>query len=492
MGSILINNSWCDGKGTKFSSLKPSNQEVLWHDNAANSEQINQAINAAKKAYTLWSKFELEQRQRYIKKYIDILATKQEEFAKVIALENGKPLWEAKTEVAAMLAKYDASVKSYEQRTGTVSSQASMLSHRPIGVMAVFGPFNFPGHLPNGHIIPALLAGNTVVFKPSDMTPLVGETMARYWLEAGLPAGVFNLIQGGAEQGRALIASPDINGVLFTGSYNTGKLIHQQLAGRPEVMLALEMGGNNPLIIDNDLNNIDAVVYNIILSVFITAGQRCTCARRLYIPNTDLGHHLLERLGMVTNNLAISDGINHLNLSKDQAAFMGPVISLNAAKSIINFKNNLLQQVGVKELCELKLLASNSALLTPGIVLHTTKGQALPDLECFGPLLQVFYYDSFDEAIERANQTHYGLSAGLFSHNRNNFDKFYKFINAGIVNWNKPTTGAVGSLPFGGIGHSGNYRPGAYYAADYCAYPVATQYSDSLELPASLSPGINF
>lgn len=399
-----------------------------------------------------------------------------------------------------MIAKFKVSVDAYNSRTGAFDNKAdisSKLIHRPIGVMAVFGPFNFPGHLPNGHIIPALLAGNTIVFKPSDLTPKCAELMVNYWLEAGLPAGVINLIQGGSETGIDLIASQNINGVLFTGSYRVGKLIHQALSGRPEVLLALEMGGNNPLIIDNDIDDLNAAAYHTVQSVFITAGQRCTCARRLYVPRGDKGDTFLIKLSTMTKKLAISDGHNMINMEANSSAdpFMGTLINLSQKNKVIEFKNNLLKNYASEELVEARSIDDNSALLTPGIVLINEDPDVLAsnkklDEECFGPLLQVYRYDNFDQAIRYANATQYGLAAGLLSDNKENFYKFYQLIRAGIVNWNRPTTGAASNVPFGGIGHSGNYRPSAYYAADYCSYPMATQYSENLVMPNTLSPGI--
>lgn len=497
MSSVLVNNQWYNSNGDIFRSLNPANQEVVWEGKAASKNDVERAVQAASSAFNSWSSLDITERQKYIEKYVDILSDNSLEYARVLSTENGKPLWEAKSEVASMVAKYTASVKAYGARTGTevnLGPVSNMLTHRPIGVMAVFGPFNFPGHLPNGHIIPAILAGNTVVYKPSELTPLCGELMIKYWIEAGLPEGVLNLVQGGGEVGKALVASADINGVLFTGSYKTGKAIHQALAGRPEVLLALEMGGNNPLIIDNDINNLDAAVYNTIQSAFITSGQRCTCARRLYIPDTDQGNKYLDRLVQATRNISVSDGYHFHNLdpNSNSEAFMGPVVSLTSKNNILSFRDNLVKNYGADELVELKSFSDNSAMLSPGILaIPRLDSNSSLDQECFGPLLQVYRYESFNQAILAANNTTFGLSAGLFSDNRGNFDLFHKLIRAGIVNWNKPTTGAVGSLPFGGIGHSGNFRPSAFYAADYCAYPMASQFSESLILPEALTPGIN-
>jgi succinylglutamic semialdehyde dehydrogenase len=496
MSAIIINNKLQNGHGQEFVSRNPANQDVIWHGKMADVADVNAAIAAARQAFNGWSLLSFEERAAYIEQYISVLKQHTDEYAEVIHQESGKPLWEAKTEVATMVAKFQSSVNSYHARTGAVVNAgaiSSKLEHRAIGVMTVFGPFNFPGHLPNGHIIPALLAGNTVVFKPSELTPLCGELMVKYFIEANLPPGVINLVQGDSETGKAIIANHDINGVLFTGSYRVGKLIHAALAGRPEIITALEMGGNNPLIIDSDINDISAAVYHTIQSAFITAGQRCTCARRLYLPKTALGKIFLDKLIEVTNNLVISDGINHINLESHAEPFMGAVISLTSKHNILKFKNDLLDKQHAIELVEAKSITDNSALITPGIVLMPTLNMVFneqTDAECFGPILQVYQYEHLDEAIIAANNTQYGLAAGFFSDNQANFDKFYKLIRAGIVNWNRPTTGAAGTLPFGGIGHSGNYRPGAFYAADYCAYPMASQYSENLSLPKEFTPGI--
>ena len=493
MKSILINNQWSVGRGNSFSSSNPANQELVWQGSSANAADIDLAVKAARQAFQSWALLSFQERCQYVEKYVEILTVNKEEYAEVIHQENGKPLWEARSEVATMIAKYQTSITAYNTRTGTVNNHAavsSMLTHRAIGAIVVFGPFNFPGHLPNGHIIPALIAGNTIVYKPSELTPLCGELMAKYWLEAGLPQGVLNLVQGDGLTGAALTAHPDINGILFTGSYNVGKTIHAALAGRPEVMLALEMGGNNPLIISSEIKDLDGAVYNTIQSSFISSGQRCTCARRLYVPKNKLGDQFVERLIAVSKNIAISDGINHLNMNQNQQAFMGPVISLRSRDNIIEFKNNLLSQYNATELLELKKISETSALLTPGIIEFADLNNNIPDQECFGPLLQIFRYNEFDEAIIAANNTAYGLAAGLLSDNKEEFEKFYQLIRAGIVNWNRPTTGAAGNLPFGGVGHSGNYCPSAFYAADYCSYPMATQYTENVTLPTELAPGI--
>jgi succinylglutamic semialdehyde dehydrogenase len=349
-------------------------------------------------------------------------------------------------------------------------------------VVAVFGPYNFPGHLPNGHIVPALLAGNTVIFKPSELTPRVAELTVQCWIEAGLPAGVLNLVQGARETGVALAGHPDIDGLFFTGSSRTGNLLHSQFAGHPEKILALEMGGNNPLVVD-EVKDVDAAVYTIIQSAFISAGQRCTCARRLLVPLGAWGDALLERLVAVAASLRVGA------FDEEPAPFMGSVISLAAAEHLREAQQQLIAN-GAVPLLELTQPLDGAALLTPGI-LDVSAVAERPDEEFFGPLLQVIRYDGFDAAIAEANATRYGLAAGLLSDSRERFERFWLESRAGIVNWNKQLTGAASSAPFGGVGASGNHRPSAYYAADYCAYPVASLESEVLSLPTTLTPGVS-
>jgi succinylglutamic semialdehyde dehydrogenase len=357
-----------------------------------------------------------------------------------------------------------------------------MLRHRPHGVVAVFGPYNFPGHLPNGHIVPALLAGNTIVFKPSDLTPLVAEFMVKLWQKAGLPNGVLNLVQGQVETGKALAASDQIDGLFFTGSSTTGKLLHEQYAGKPGKILALEMGGNNSLIVTKVEDTL-AAVHDIIQSAFITSGQRCTCARKLFIPTGAKGDLLIEKLIVATNKLAPG------HYDAQEQPFMGAMISARAATMMVAAQEQLIS-LGATALVTMKHLDTNTGFVTPGIVDVTNVAKELPDEEHFGPLLKVIRYSDIDSAIELANATRFGLSAGLLADDQADYDYFLPRIRAGIVNWNRPITGASSAAPFGGIGDSGNHRASAFYAADYCAYPVASVELEKVTLPGSLSPGL--
>jgi succinylglutamic semialdehyde dehydrogenase len=486
MSTHYIAGAWHAGLGEPLQSLNPVSQAVIWHGQAASAAQVEAAVQAARAAFPAWASRSLDERIAVLEQFAAGLKSQGEALAYCIGEETGKPLWETATEVASMAAKVAISIQSYRERTGEKSGPladaTAVLRHKPHGVVAVFGPYNFPGHLPNGHIVPALLAGNCVVFKPSELTPKVAELTLKCWIDAGLPAGVLNLVQGARETGVALAANPGIDGLFFTGSSRTGNLLHNQFAGRPEKILALEMGGNNPLIVDQ-VEDIDAAVYTIVQSAFISAGQRCTCARRLLVPQGAWGDALLARLVQVAGQIRVG------RFDEQPAPFMGSVISLAAAQQLIQAQAQLLAQ-GASALLTMTQPEADAALLTPGII-DVSAIANRPDEEFFGPLLQVIRYADFAAAIAEANNTQYGLAAGLLSDSRARYDEFWLQSRAGIVNWNKQLTGAASSAPFGGVGASGNHRASAYYAADYCAYPVASLEVESLSLPATLTPGVS-
>ncbi|MDI1353030.1 MAG: aldehyde dehydrogenase family protein, partial [bacterium] len=326
----------------------------------------------------------------------------------------------------------------------------------------------------------ALLAGNTILYKPSEQTPAVAEFIMDCWAQSELPSGVINCLQGDASCGEVLLAQP-IQGVYFTGSYAAGLSIHQQFSMRPEVILALEMGGNNPLIID-EVEDITAAVYQTLLSTLITSGQRCTCARRIFVPLSLTGDQFLKHFIKACKQITIG------SFEQEPTPFMGPVISHIQALKHLQAQKSLLA-AGGESLLDMSLLTKYTGFLSPGII-DMTKVKNPKDEEIFAPLVQIYRYTHFDEAIELANQTRFGLAAGLLSDNEQNYQHFYQSIRAGLINWNRPTTGASSTLPFGGVGLSGNHRPSAYFAADYCSYPIASLEQSTLNTPTPLLPGI--
>jgi len=485
MNKHWIGGHWIDSGGSPFTSKNPVSQAVAWQGHAATSATVEAAVAAARMAFSPWRDLPLETRVGHLREFARLLGEHKTALAHTIGFETGKPLWEAVTEVTTMIGKIDISIRAHAERTGTRSTEqadhTAVLRHRPHGVVAVFGPYNFPGHLPNGHIVPALLAGNSVIFKPSELAPASAAATIAIWELAGLPPGVLNLVQGGRDTGVALAGHPGIDGLFFTGSSQTGKHLHQQFASQPGKILALEMGGNNALLV-GECANLDATVHHIVQSAFISAGQRCTCARRLLIKTGEAGDRLLARLVDVSSRLKVG------RFDDGDPPFMGAVISVAAADKLLQAQAALIKH-GALPLLKMKLLEPGTALLSPGI-LDVGAVADLADEEYFGPLLQVIRYDDFTTAIAVANNTRYGLAAGLLSDNADQYATFLRHIRAGIVNWNRPLTGASSAAPFGGVGASGNHRASAYYAADYCAYPQASLESATLALPEKLSPGL--
>lgn len=484
--SLYIAGQWRHGRSAEFIKTDPLDNQTLWRGRAADAADIADACNAARTAFPVWARLTLSQRSAVVERFATLLEKHKVQLAEVISRETSKPRWETLTEVQSMIGKVGISLLALEQRTGDshtpMTDGAATLRHRPHGVLAVFGPYNFPGHLPNGHIVPALLAGNSVVFKPSELTPFTAEETVKLWQQAGLPEGVLNLVQGGRDTGEALAASPAIDGLLFTGSAGTGYQLHRQLAGQPEKILALEMGGNNALIID-EVSDVDAAVNLTIQSAFISAGQRCTCARRLLVKHGAVGDAFLQRLVTVTGRLRAG------RWDAEPQPFMGGVISAHAAERMMVVQQELVK-LGATPLLAMTRPEGNNALLMPGI-LDITGIDGVPDEEYFGPLTCVTRYDDFDDALRLANHTRFGLAVGLVSPDRALFDRLLLEARAGIVNWNKPLTGASSASPFGGVGASGNHRASAFYAADYCAWPMASLESPALTMPANLPPGLN-
>jgi succinylglutamic semialdehyde dehydrogenase len=451
-------------------SFEPATGAELWR---GGTSDVAAEVAAAREAWPKWAAMSLSDRIERIRGFANRVRSDQEQFADLIARETGKPLWEARSEIDSVVAKVDISVKAYADRTsqrridGKIGSR-SALRHKPHGVLAVLGPYNFPAHLPNGHIVPALIAGNAVVFKPSEKTPATGQMLVDYYHKAGIPAGVVRIAHGGPETGKALSMHPDIDGLLFTGSSQTGIALNRQFAQRPDKILALEMGGNNPVIVW-DTRDVHSAAVLVVQSAFLSAGQRCTAARRLIVRD-DMFDLVAGEVKKIADRLIIGEPHG------EPQPFMGPVIDNEACDNLVESFLALMSRGG-KPIKHMAVPVEGRPFLKPGII-DVTDMAARPDIELFGPLLQVIRVPDFQAAITEANNTRFGLSASLIGGTPAQYDEFWANSRAGIVNWNAPTTGAPSSGPFGGIGLSGNHRPSAYYAADYCAYPVVSSEND--------------
>ncbi len=472
--SLFIGGRWREGAGPVLRSHDPATGEVVWEGASASAADCADAVAAARAAFRSWADAPRDERLAVVRRFRTELEARAEPLARDLSRETGKALWETRAEAASMAAKVEVSIAADAERTGgreqATAFGRAVLRHRPHGVMAVLGPFNFPGHLPNGHIVPALIAGDTVVFKPSEETPLAGRWATECWEAAGLPPGVLNLVQGGRETGAALLEQR-VDGLLFTGSADAGRIFRRLFVDRPEVTLALELGGDNPLVAW-DAGDPEAVAALVVQSAFVTTGQRCSCARRLVLPDDAWGASVMEAVAALSDRLRVGpwDGADE--------PFMGPLISPRAAAAARTAAARL-EAHGARAVRPFRRPDGLSdAFVTPALLDVT--GVDVSDGEIFAPALQVRRVASFEAAVEAANATRFGLSAGLLSDDAELWRRFLNLSRAGVVNWNRPTTGAAAAMPFGGLGESGNGRPGAYYAADYCAYPVASFEADAV------------
>ena len=467
-----------------------ASSEIISHEPATGAElwcgaigDVDAVVDRARRAWPAWAAQPLATRIELVRRFANEVRKQSDAFAELIARETGKPLWEARTEVESVIAKVDISVSAYAERTGQKKLDSALqgsaaVRHKPHGVMAVLGPYNFPAHLPNGHIVPALIAGNVVIFKPSEKTPAVGEFLVGCFHRAGISPAVVQLLIGGATEGQALVAHRDIDGVLFTGSVQAGIAINKKLATNPGKIVALEMGGNNPIVVIDTPKVADAAIL-VIQSAFTSAGQRCTAARRLIV-KASMYDSLVGEVKRLADRIVFAEPF------AEPAPFMGPVIDNRSAdqlaESFLYFLSN-----GGRPIKHMQRPDDTLPFVSPAIV-DVTGMKERPDVELFGPLLQVVKVDDFDHAIAEANNTRFGLSASLIGGSPQDYNRFWANVRAGIINWNRPTNGASSKAPFGGLGLSGNHRPAAFYAADYCAYPVASTEMDQPR--ASIGVGI--
>lgn len=496
----LIGSRWvplAESTGAIVSANPAKPSQVVWKG-APRVEHVDQAVAAAREAGKVWSRWSVDKRIGVLKRYQQICAGKQDAITTLIREETGKVGWDAKGEAGLLGAKVDITIDQGPEgafrrvagfETKLAETRLGKAWFRPHGVMAVLGPFNFPMHLPNGHIVPALLMGNTIVFKPSDKTPACGQLLAELFQEAlaaeGAPAGVFNLVQGRAEIAQKLVKHTGVDGVLFTGSWPVGRAILEANLDHPGKICALEMGGNNAAVIMPDADLKQAVI-ECVRSAFITSGQRCTCTRRLIVHEA-VADRVIKAVCNAASNLIIGEP------DAAHPVFMGPVITEGARRGIVEAHGRFLA-FGGTPLLRCEAVDREGWYVTPGVmrVDRFTMDEAGcgADLEVFGPLLRVSVVKSLNEAIEQANATRYGLAASIFTKDPESIERFLHEARAGCVNVNTGTAGASSKLPFGGLGLSGNHRPAGSFSLDYCAYPVAGMLEEGAA--ATVAAGMRF
>lgn len=478
-------------KSGSFENASPANldEHVIKID--FQNSHVEDACFAAKRAFYEWSEWKMSDRMDALNKVKNIFAAREEQLTTVIARETGKPIWDANSEAKALVTKFAVTFEHSLQLIKEVRVENALpkvdgfIRYRPRGVFAVLGPFNFPGHLPNGHIVPALVTGNTVVFKPSELTPATGQLMAECYQEAGLPPGVFNLVQGQGETGRRLVTHKEVDGILFTGSYETGLKIRESTINDYWKIRALEMGGKNSTIVWNDAD-LEKSIYESLVGVYMSTGQRCSCTSRIFV-HKKISKEFIERFYERTKKLSIAHW--------SENPFMGPLISKKSMDTYLRF-----QDIAVREGCT-KIMRGKAMELdykgyyvTPSIytVPSYKKDSTYQNTELFAPSVAIYEVDDLDEAISINNDSGYGLSMSIFTKDQNNFDTCFKRARVGLLNWNRTTNGASSRLPFGGMGKSGNDRPSAHFAVYYTTVPVASLQDPNPFDPKTVVPGMNW
>ena len=472
---VYISGSWRDiaESPASFTTKNPYSGDSVIQVHPAGIDEVHEAVESSHSAFLEWRKTTFAERREVLLRFRDELTKRKADMAEAITEEMGKILPEALGEAGACAAKITLTLGEAADRVADVHPEGltgGYYTYRPHGVMAVVGPYNYPIHLANGHIIAALMMGNTVVFKPSSVTPLVAQIYTEALHAAGLPPGVFNLLPMTRVAGDALVSHSKVRGILFTGSWPVGLHFKRLCLEDPHKILALEMGGKNSVIVADDAN-LEQAIGEIVTGAFLTTGQRCTGTARVIV-TPKYGRALEEALAIAAEKLASGD-------PRAEGTFMGPLASLGAFKT---FKAEVEMADLAPSLTPLVGFRTADGVCGVGASLHRVENYD-PNLqylreEVFGPALTIEHVADLDEAFRRAEHSDYGLSFSIFSQSEETYRRAMTEVSSGIINWNRATNGASGRLPFGGVGKSGNHRPAALFAPEYCSYPVA-----SMQLP---------
>lgn len=473
----------------EFKDVSPADLNDVIMSVPFQHHRVDEAVQAAKKAFPAWAALTVDERKKYLLRLKEVFEAHSSQMAELIARSGGKPLWDSAGEAKNLGNKIDITLTHSlklvaEERIANALPQVDgVVRHKARGVMSVIGPFNFPAHLPNGHIVPALIAGNTVVFKPSEQTPSVGQFYAQMIEKAEFPPGVFNMIQGDGECGRRLVVHEDVDGILFTGSYEVGLKIKQETMNHYWKILALEMGGKNATVVWEDAD-MDKAIYETLVGAYMSTGQRCSGTSRVIVHDR-IADEFTERFYQAAKKLTVGHW--------SENPFMGPLINAGAVEKYVRF-----QEIANRENCENLMRGKSLDLkhkghyVTPSI--HLVKkfdpNSVYQKSEIFGPNVAVYRSSDFTDTLKIVNSTGYGLVMALFSKDKALYERALLEARVGLLNWNRTTNGASSRLPFGGMGKSGNDRPSAHFAIQYCTVPVASLEDPTPFDPTKMLPGI--
>jgi aldehyde dehydrogenase (NAD+) len=453
--------------GKTFLNINPADtSDIIGEFPQSTDSDVRMAAEAAREAYKTWRLMPAPKRGDLLRKAGQILEARKDELAREMTREMGKIFTETKGDVQeAIDTAYYAATEGRRLFGYTVPSELpnkfAMSIRQPIGVAGCITPWNFPLAIPSWKIFPALLCGNTVVFKPAMDTPKTAHTFVEILIEAGIPEGVINLVHGGDDAGKAVVADPNIQLISFTGSSETGKIVAQHCAAQHK-RVSLEMGGKNAVILMDDAD-LQLALDGVVWGAFGTTGQRCTATSRLLL-HEKIHDKFIEMLVGRVERLRVGNG-------NDAGVDMGPVINAEQMQRILDYIELGKQEgatciIGGTRLTENGL--AKGFFIAPTIFINVKPEHRIAQEEIFGPVLSVLKFKTFEEAVKILNSVRYGLSSSLYTHNINLAFQAIRDFEAGITYINAPTIGAEAHLPFGGVKETGNgHREGGWQVYDF-------------------------
>jgi RHH-type transcriptional regulator, proline utilization regulon repressor / proline dehydrogenase / delta 1-pyrroline-5-carboxylate dehydrogenase len=462
----FINGGFVAPSGKALVSRNPAADGAVVFETGYTVGAVAEAAGAAAAAQPAWARLTITERAQALDRFKQAIEARGTQLADAIVLETGKLRSEAKVEIQTLINRFELSRAAIatELAVGQVAP-GEHLRYQPLGVVGVIGPFNFPLHLCHAHVIPALLTGNTVVIKPSDVTPLGGQRYAEAAQAAGLPPGVLNVVVGAGEVGAAIVEQPAVRGLCFTGSWVVGRQILQASLDRPELLVALELGGKNTCVVLDDCA-LRQTVHEVVVGGYLSAGQRCTGTERVLV-HRKVADRFVAALAAVVRELRFGN-------PEDASVFAGPLVTQGALAKV-EAALEAARRAGAEPIVAGQRLAGGSYRtaslhrLPDGV--HHVPGYT--DVEVFGPDLCVEVIDSDDEAIAVIAASPYGFANAVFTGSAARFEHVFERTRSGILNRNRSTNLASPRLPFGGVGRSGNYRPTGAWAPRNVTAPIA-------------------
>ena len=447
---LYIDGEWVDSEsGETFTSLNPATEEVLGEFQKGNKQDVKKAIDAAEDAFEKWSSTPAPKRGEILLKVYQLLKQSKEQLARLVTTEMGKVITEGRGDVqeAIDMTGYMAGEgrRLFGHTTPSeLRDKFCMTIRMPLGIIGLITPWNFPMAIPAWKLMPALICGNTVVFKPSSDTPLCAVELVKILEKAGVPKGVVNLVTGPGERvGMEIVRSEKVRGISFTGHRDTGKTILKE-AGLKKV--GLELGGKNGIIIMDDAE-LNLALDGVIWGGFGTTGQRCTAASRVIV-HEKIKEKFEKMLVERTKKLRLGSGL-------DSNTDVGPLINQRAVEKVHRYTKIGLEE-GAKLLCGGRIPERKGFFYEPTIFADVTTDMKIAQDEIFGPTVCLITVKNLEEAIEAMNSIEYGLSSSIYTNNIRNAFKAIEKIEAGLTYVNSSTIGSEVHLPFGGVKNTGN------------------------------------